>query len=134
MVCARLLVFPLVFVLAGLGCQPSQQGALAPDSLTVEGAVSWRGNMPSVAYTDEPAPQEEADTLAPDELSPRMTSALMLETDEGLLYVLALSEEEAALQQAAPGVFRVTGELYADTWNGKTYAHLRVEQWEQIGR
>ena len=134
MVSARSLVFPLLFVLVGLGCQSSQQRTRSPDSLTVEGAVSWRGNEPSIAYTDEPAASEDADTLAPEQLSPRLTSALMLETDEGLLYVLALSQETAALQEAAPGVFRVTGELYADTWNGKTYAHVRVDRWEQVGR
>lgn len=80
-----------------------------PSVVTIEGAVSVRGNEPF--------------------------TALMLETDQQNVYVLSFEGDlRAELQREAPGLFRVTGTLYQDDWNGKPYAFIRVRSWENLSR
>ncbi len=98
----RLLIY-LLLGLCWLGCAGATSGTnqlTSEDVVTVEGQVTVRGNTPF--------------------------TAIMLETDQRNLYVLVLGEaERRALQHTLPARFRITGAVYADDWNGRTYAHLR---------
>lgn len=102
----------LLFLCVGwLGCSgaqaPSKQRARAADTITVEGQVSVRGNMPF--------------------------TVVMLETDQRLYYVLALDEaERQTLEGGLPARFRVTGTLYADDWGGRPFAHLKPTAIERL--
>ena len=70
------------------------------EAITVEGRVSVRGNTPF--------------------------TVLLLETDEGLQYILALDDAARAdLQPRLPARYRATGTLYEARWGGQPYAHLR---------
>ena len=100
----------LLLSLCWLGCSgpnaPSDQ-ARAVDVITVEGQVSVRGNTPF--------------------------TVVMLETDQRNLYVLALDENERrTLEPGLPARYRITGLLYADTWNGQPYAHLNPTAMERL--
>ena len=60
-------------------------------------------------------------------------SAVMIETDQRNLYVLALDpDERTALEPTLPARFRITGILYADDWNGLPYAHLNPTSMERL--
>ena len=49
------------------------------------------------------------------------------------LYILALDEaERPTLERDLPAPFRITGRLYADTWNGRPYAHLSPMSMEKL--
>lgn len=97
----------LLFIILLAGCSASSQ--MATPTLTLEGAVSLRGNTPF--------------------------TALMLETDQRNQYVLEMTEaQREALEQASPAYVRMTGTVYKDSWNGMPWAHLRVESWEEIRR
>ena len=75
-----------------------------PDEpITVEGRVAVRGNEPFAAY--------------------------VLRTDDRNAYVLTF--ESGADRPQTPAHLRVTGTLYLDDWNGRPYAHLRVQAWER---
>ena len=131
---SRFLACLLLFT--ATGCQSAQQSSsAAADTITVEGSVVMRGHGPSIEYMGE-GQQEEAPA---DDSARRAgndaldTSALVLETDSGALYVLVMADaEERELQNEAPGRYRVTGSLYEDTWRGESFAHLRVIEWVEI--
>ena len=97
-----LLMSLLVAVAAGCaGTRPD-----GPDRLlTVEGIASVRGNEPF--------------------------TRLILTTDERNSYVLHFETdaERGELQRLAPARFRVTGHLEADSWQGRTWAHIVVVSW-----
>lgn len=88
-----------------------------------------RGHGPSVGYVGEPPAADS--TL--ERFRQFAGMALILETEDGALYVLMLDDGDESLREAAPGVFRITGDLYSDVWRGETYAHLRVLAWEEAG-
>jgi hypothetical protein len=70
------------------------------DLITVEGRVTLRG--------------------------PRAENVVMLETDQHNLYILVLEEVDGrALRANLPGRFRITGSLFLNEWDGKTFTHLR---------
>ena len=100
----------LLLGLCWLGCAgtdaPSDQ-ARALDVITVEGQASVRGNTPF--------------------------TAVMLETDQRNLYVLALDEADRhTLERELPARLRITGVLYLGDWNGLPYAHLRPTSVERF--
>ncbi len=102
----------LVILLSAVGvfgCSPHLPRAESASTLTVEGIASVRGNEPF--------------------------TRIMLTTDERNSYVLAFSSEEqrSELQRQAPARFRVSGRLYADSWQGRTWAHLEVDSWTRVG-
>lgn len=94
----------IMFVAAGCATGPPR----TPNAIVVEGMVSVRGNEPF--------------------------TALVLETSVRTYYVLTFSDthESAQVQDIAPGTFRVSGIVYADEWNARSYAHLRVHAWQAI--
>ena len=103
----------LLLVLLGLcwlgcaGTAPSTNQTHAIDVITVEGRASVRGNTPF--------------------------TAVMLETDQRNLYVLALDDaDRQTLENDLPARLRITGVLYVDDWNGVPYAHLRPTSVERI--
>ena len=102
-----LLVFLGVCWLGCAGTAPSSDQARALDVITVEGQASVRGNTPF--------------------------TAVMLETNQRNLYVLALNDaDRQALERDLPARLRITGILYVDDWNGVPYAHLRPTAMERL--
>ena len=97
----RPLVLLLVLTTLAAGCTGSD-AASSDEPVSVEGRVTVRGNEPFTAY--------------------------MLQTDNRNAYVLVFEEETETPQ--APARLRVTGTLYLGDWNGQSYAHLRVQTWE----
>ena len=102
--------FYLMLGLCGLGCAGTPSGTTpltSQEVITVEGPITVRGNTPF--------------------------TALLLETDQRNLYVLVIGEaQRQALQPTLPAHFRITGTVYADHWNGKTYTHLRPIAMERL--
>ena len=100
----------LMLGLCGLGCAGAPSGTTpltSQEVITVEGQITVRGNTPF--------------------------TALVLETDQRNLYVLVMGEaQRQALQPTLPAHFRITGAVYADHWNGKTYTHLRPIAMERL--
>lgn len=106
MYCSGLLqVAPLVLVL--LSCMAPGCATQPPtvEVVTVEGTVTVRGNEPFAAY--------------------------ILETESRNTYVLNFGDAGAGALQT-PARLRVTGTPYKADWNGRPYAHLRIEKWERI--
>jgi hypothetical protein len=91
-------VFVLVAGCAGVAPPPGE-------TITVEGSVSRRGNVPF--------------------------TALMLETPEHNLYILTFDKQPAP-QLSVSYRYRITGRLYKDDWNSRPFAHLRVIRVERI--
>ncbi len=85
------------------GCASS--APLSPDLITVEGEVHRRGNEPF--------------------------SRLVLETPAHNLYVLTF-EERPAPEFSPSYRYRITGHVYAGTWNDRPFAHLRVVRVERL--
>ena len=83
------------------GCAGTEPPPESP--ITVEGRTSVRGNEPFAEY--------------------------VLQTDSRNTYVLAF--EDGADAPPNPARLRVTGTLYLADWNGRPYAHLRVQSWER---
>ena len=104
------ILFCLMLGLCWLGCAGATSGTnqlTSEEVITVEGQITVRGNTPF--------------------------TALLLETDHRNLYVLVMGEaERQALQPTLPARFRITGAVYADHWNGKTYTHLRPIAMERL--
>lgn len=92
---------PLLIALAA--CSTTHGPAV--DVVTVEGVVTARGNEPFVRY--------------------------ILETDEGLVYALRISEEDRSRFQT-PARLRATGRLYVDDWQGYSFAHIDVSEFSPI--
>jgi hypothetical protein len=86
------------------GCAGTRPEA-ADRHLVVEGLASVRGNEPF--------------------------TRIVLTTDERNSYVLRFATDDARgeLQRLAPGRFRVEGRLKADSWQGRTWAHIVVFSW-----
>ncbi|CAM3228004.1 hypothetical protein [Rhodothermus bifroesti] len=89
-----------------MGCASTPLPAQAP--ITVEGEVVARGQEPF--------------------------SALVLETAERNFYVLVFAKaaDRQAVAVQAPLRLRITGEPFLDHWQGRPYAHLRVQHWERL--
>lgn len=103
----RLHVLAVVALLTLTMC--TSPSLIDPSVVTVEGSVSVRGHEPF--------------------------TAMMLETDQQNVYVLSFEGEgRREMQNEAPGLFRVTGTLYQDDWNGRPYAYIRVRSWENLSR
>lgn len=100
----------LLLGLCWLGCSGPNAApgeARTADVITVEGQLSVRGNTPF--------------------------TAVLLETDQRNLYVLALDDaDRRALEPGLPARYRITGVLYANTWNGHPYAHLKPTTMEKL--
>lgn len=96
----------IAVLVAGSSSGCSAQAPLVRDVVIAEGLVSVRGAEP---FTE-----------------------LVLETTDRNYYVLkfASPEERAAVQDASPAFFRVEGDVYRGEWNGRAFAHLRVESVE----
>ncbi|GAB5517982.1 MAG: hypothetical protein RhofKO_02330 [Rhodothermales bacterium] len=77
----------------------------AADTITVEGQVSMRGNEPFAAY--------------------------VLETSNQNLYVLTFDEGDAQRFTTAAR-YRLTGTVSFELWNGRPFAHLRVQASERF--
>lgn len=94
-------------VLVGLAACAAPQTPPA-DTVTVVGEVTARGNEPFGIY--------------------------LLETADRNSYVLNLERLTAAQRQhfSTPARLRLTGTPYLDRWNGRPYAHLRVQAWERV--
>lgn len=109
-------IFLLLFLLLfGFGCASNTTVTQTPgasrytmyDEITVEGEVSVRGHEPF--------------------------TAIMLETNQNNVYVLKLDEEmQQQLPSRLPARYRITGILTADTWQGRTYAHLQPTSLEPL--
>ena len=99
-------LFPIVLVFTPIfllvGCTGTRPAAPS-EPITVEGRTSVRGNEPFAEY--------------------------VLQTDDRNAYVLTF--EDGADLPPNPARLRVTGTLYLADWNGRPYAHLRVQSWEQ---
>lgn len=102
------LLLVIVFALLLGGCAHLDKPWLGTsDAITVEGAVSVRGNTPF--------------------------TALVLETDDRTFYVLSLdAAARADLQPRLPGRYRVTGTLYEADWAGRPTPHLRPASIERM--
>ena len=100
----RLCSLVLLFAAATLsaGCAGTNAPA-ADEPITVEGRVTVRGNEPFTAH--------------------------VLQTDSRNAYVLTF--EEGTDVPPNPARLRATGTLYLAEWNGQSYAHLRVQSWEE---
>lgn len=98
MMIRRLIVSSLLvsMVIVLFGCTASR----APShSRTLEGEVTVRGHEPF--------------------------TAVILQTRGRNYYILKLSIEQRRVL-ITPAPYRVTGRLYMDDWNGRSYAHLEV--------
>ena len=98
----------LLLSLCWLSCSgAASDRARAADVITVEGQVTVRGNTP--------------------------LTVVMLETDQQNLYILALDDaERRVLEPNLPTYYRITGRLFADTWNGRLFAHLSPTSMEKL--
>lgn len=75
--------------------------------ITVEGRVAFRGAEPF--------------------------AAAWLETDMQTFYVLMMKDAERSTL-TTPAMYRVTGRVYRDSWNGTPMAHLAVDSMQRIDR
>ena len=73
--------------------------------LSLEGLITVRGNVPF--------------------------NAAILETDGRNYYVLKLTPEQES-RLMTPERYRVTGRLYLDEWNGRSFAHLEVRELKRV--
>lgn len=93
-------------ILFACGCAGgSGLGSDGPDMITVEGRVTYYGNVPF----------EQA----------------VLVTDDGNWYVLELTDDQRSAL-VAPSRQRVRGRVVLDDWNGRPFAHLTVHEIERV--
>ena len=90
----------LVFICIGIADSGCNVPPETIEAISVHGLVTVRGNVPF--------------------------NAAILETDSRNYYVLKLTTEQQSVL-TTPNRYRVTGLLYLDKWNGKSYAHLEVK-------
>lgn len=97
--------FILCFLAVGLLVLASCASGRTPvaEVITVEGSVAVRGNEPFSAY--------------------------VLQTAADTFYVLRFPETEPP---ETPARLRVTGRLYRAEWEGRPFAHLDVQEFEEI--
>ncbi len=79
----------------------------AEPPITVQGLVSFRGAEPF--------------------------AAAWLETDMQTFYVLVMDDARGAALMT-PAMYRVTGRVYRDSWNGIPMAHLAVDSMQRMDR
>ena len=95
----------LVILFASACSGSSGVSAGAADIITVEGRVTYYGNVPF----------EQA----------------ILVTDDRNWYVLDLGDDQR-LQLVTPSRQRVQGRVYLGDWNGRPFAHLDVREIERV--
>lgn len=97
-----------VLLLGADGCAANQSASnqsASPDTLTIEGVATARGNEPFSAY--------------------------VLEAGDGSMYVLEIPDSNR-VDFYTPSRLTVTGRVYEDEWNGSPIAHIEVIEWAHI--